>query len=174
MFRIKCPVFQQLMKTLFLIVSPMMYERQVTDRAGAITMNSLSVKRKKLKYILYAMYATDVTFQKSNRPAENNQESKRYLSGNHKLYGYKVEVSVLPNGMALEFSLHQPGSVSDIAIFREAFDLHEDASAKWHGDIVLSDHDHLRSQFPMKWAIRTDKVHKRDKDTLRVLYPMKK
>ena len=150
MFRIKGPVFQRLMKTFLLIVSAILYERQVTDRAGVITMKTLSAKGKKFKSHPYAMYATDVTFQQTNRPAGNHQESKRYFSAKHKLYGYTVEVSVLPNGLALGSSLHWPGSASDITIFREAFDWHEDASEKEPGDMVVSDHGPLRTQCPMK------------------------
>ena len=66
----------------------------------------------------YARYAVDVTFQKSNRPSGNISEGKRYLSGDRKLYGYKLELSVLPTGLAIGCMEHYPGSVSDLEIFR--------------------------------------------------------
>ena len=47
--------------------------------------------------------------------------------------------------------------MSDLTIFRKGFDWHENASEKEPGDIVLSDHGSLWSQFPIKWAILTDK-----------------
>ena len=37
MFRIKGPVFQRLMKSFLLVISPVVYERQVRDRAGILT-----------------------------------------------------------------------------------------------------------------------------------------
>lgn len=46
-----------------------------------------------------AHYATDVTFQQANCPSVNIQEEKKYYSGKHKLYGFKVEVSVLANSL---------------------------------------------------------------------------
>ncbi|ETP52658.1 hypothetical protein F442_02362 [Phytophthora nicotianae P10297] len=49
----------------------------------------------------YARYATDVTFQQSNMPSGKMKERVAYYSAKHHLHGYKVEVSVLPNGLAL-------------------------------------------------------------------------
>eukprot|EP00171_Calliarthron_tuberculosum_P002383 IDg2383t1 len=51
--------------------------------------------------------------QQASRPYGNMQESKVYISGKHKLYGFKVELSVRPNGLAVDFSTHCPGSVSE-------------------------------------------------------------
>ncbi len=62
----------------------------------------------------YALEAIDVTFQEANRPTGNMQEGKVYFSGKHKLYRYKVQVAVRPNGLASAFSRHYPGSISDI------------------------------------------------------------
>ena len=165
---------KRLMKSFLLVVSPVVYERQVTDQAGILTMNVLPNKGKQFKHHPHALYATDVTFQQTNRPSGNHQESKRYFSGKNRLYGYKVEVSVLPNGLALVFSLHRHGSVSDLTMFREGFDWHENASEKKPGDMVVSDHGPLQTQFPMKWAILTDKGYQGANDTLRVLFPKKK
>lgn len=44
---------------------------------------------------------TDETFQESNLPSQNMDGRKKYVSGKHKLYGYKVEISVLPIGFYL-------------------------------------------------------------------------
>lgn len=41
MFRIKEPMLQRLMKSFLLFVSPVVYERQVPDRAGFLTMKVL-------------------------------------------------------------------------------------------------------------------------------------
>ena len=66
-----------------------------------------------------ARYARDVTFQTAFRPSGSVEEGTRYSSGKHKLYGFKVEVSVTPNGFAVGSSMHEPGSVSDLVIFQE-------------------------------------------------------
>ena len=124
MCRVKGAVFQRLMESFSHVVSPLVYERQLTDPAGIVTVTVLPNKTKHFKHHPYAFYATDVTFQQRNRPFGNHQASKRYFSAEHKLYGYNVEVSVFPNGLALGSSLHRLGSVSDLTIFRECFDWH--------------------------------------------------
>lgn len=50
----------------------------------------------------HALYATNVTFQQAYRPNVSLKEGKIYFSGKHKLYGYVVEVSVLPNGLKID------------------------------------------------------------------------
>ena len=72
-----------------------------------------------------ARYATDVTFQQANRPSGSLEEGKKYYSGKHKLYGYKVEVSVLPIGIAVHCTDHYPGSIADIDIFYKNLDFHD-------------------------------------------------
>lgn len=64
-------------------------------------------------------YATDVTFQQSNKQKRNTAEGKVYFSGKDSLYGYKAEVFVISTGLAVGCSLFYPGSVADIQIFRE-------------------------------------------------------
>lgn len=80
----------------------------------------------------------------------------------------------MPNGLSFGSSLQRTGSESDLTIFRESFDWHENASEKEPWDTVVSDHDPLRSQFPTEWAISTDKGYHGAKDILRVLFPKKK
>lgn len=69
------------------------------------------------KHFPFSRYATVVTFQEYNRPNGNLQEVKKYFSGKHKLYGYKLEVFVLPNGLAIGCSTHYPGSVAEVDSF---------------------------------------------------------
>lgn len=82
-------------------------------------MEKLRKENQVFKNFKYARYATDVTFQQSFRPSGSIEEGKAYFSGKHKLYGYKVEVSVLPNGMAIGATRHYPGAVSDLRICQE-------------------------------------------------------
>lgn len=44
--------------------------------------------------------------------------------GKLKLSGFKVEITVRPNGIATSFSKHYPGSVSDLPIFSERVGKH--------------------------------------------------
>lgn len=43
---------------------------------------------------------------------------KERIIAMEKLYGYKLEVSVIPSGFAVVCSSHYPGSTSDLTIFR--------------------------------------------------------
>lgn len=69
-------------------------------------------------------------FQNSNRPRGNVQEGNAYFSGKNKLYGFKVEVSVLPNGQAINCTQQFAGSVSYIDIFYHNLRFHQQASVK--------------------------------------------
>lgn len=55
--------------------------------------------------------------QQGNR---NMQEVKRYFSRKHKLYGYKIEASILPNGLCTGLTPHYPGSTSDLEFFQKS------------------------------------------------------
>lgn len=51
------------------------------------------------RHYKFALYATDVKFQHTNRPAGKHEEAKVNFSNKHKVYGYNSEVSVLTNGV---------------------------------------------------------------------------
>ena len=121
-----------------------------------------------------ALCATDVSFQQANRPSGMHLESKKYFSNRQKMYGYKTEVSVLPNGIALACSDHDPGSVSYLAMFRSMAHFHRRATKNNEHDSLTPDHGPLRTLYPMNWAIPTDKAYQGAPDSLRVLYPKKK
>ena len=93
-----------------------LYEVLVLEKAERWTMARLVEEKRSFCNFPYARCATDVTFQQANRPSGNVAEGKKYYSGKHKLYGFKVEVSVLPTGIATQCTEHFPGSVSDIDI----------------------------------------------------------
>lgn len=73
--------------------------------------------RKKIKTFRFARSATDVTFQQDNSATGTLEQSESYFIGKPKLYGYKVEISVLPKGNTIGFSNHLAGKVSDIGIY---------------------------------------------------------
>ncbi|KAG2761239.1 hypothetical protein PC129_g23268 [Phytophthora cactorum] len=64
----------------------------------------------------YALYATEVKFQTAYRPGGRFTEQKVFFSAKHKLYGFKIERSVAPPGVAVDVSDHSPGSTSDLAM----------------------------------------------------------
>lgn len=84
----------------------------------------LSDGQQGFKNFLEALYAVDVTFQKSYLPSDAISEGKLYLCSKNKLYALKVEVSVLPNGLVVLYSSHFPGSVSDFEIILHCREFH--------------------------------------------------
>lgn len=46
------------------------------------------------------------------------QEGKVYFSGKHKIYGFKVKISVLSSGVAVSCIKHYPDLVSDLEVFQ--------------------------------------------------------
>lgn len=66
-----------------------------------------------------AHYATDVTIQPSNRQSGNLSESRLYSSKKNGLYGYRIDVTVVQNGIEIGCSAHEPGSVSEFYIFQD-------------------------------------------------------
>ena len=104
------------------------------------------------KHYLCARYAGDVTFCQSNCPSGSLQEGKKYFCGKHKLYGYKVEVSVLPIGLAVHCNSHYPGSVADIDIFYKNADIHDVAflKSKNEGQSQALDYEPYHETYPDK------------------------
>ena len=174
MFRIKGFVFQRMVKSFLLLVSEQLYDGMVVEIRSRNTMKHLASKNRLFKHHPHALYAIDVTFQQTNRPSGNHQDSKISYSAKHKLYGYKMEVSVFPTGLAACASHHRPGSVSDLTMFREMHEFHKTATEKGSDQLTIPDHGLLRSKYPNNWAILADKGYQGDADELRVLCPKKK
>lgn len=65
-------------------------------------------------------YTENTRFQQAKRPtALNLAEGKRYFSKEHKVYGFKSEVLLVPNGIRICSSANAPGNVADITVFEE-------------------------------------------------------
>lgn len=79
-----------------------------------------------------ALYVVDVTFQHSFRPSRcgSMEAGKRYFQGKHKLYGYEIEVCMLPNGLAFGCTQQHHDLVLDFEIFQCSRDLHENELRK--------------------------------------------
>lgn len=78
-----------------------------------------------LKYYEHARYATNVIFHQPELPTDTIAEAKKYYSRKYHLCGYKTEVSVLPNGLAIGCSRSYAGSTAGVCIFRETTNWHK-------------------------------------------------
>ncbi|RHY70326.1 hypothetical protein DYB35_009333 [Aphanomyces astaci] len=97
-------------------------------------------------------------------------DKKVYHSGKHSFYGYKVELSVLPNGFAINCTKHYKGSVSDKTIFDENLDFHMASLTKQANEDRIDDPDHATRQ----WAVLADKGYQGIQRDLRAVIPIKK
>lgn len=77
-----------------------------------------------------ARYATDAIFLQAEKPLENLEEGRRHFLQKRILYGYKVEVSVMPIGLAIGSSVMFRGSVSNVDMYHQSSQWHYDALAK--------------------------------------------
>ena len=123
----------------------------------------------------FCLYAVDVTFQCSNCLVGNYQESKKYVSNKHKLYGYKTEISVLSNGLAIDASVHHPGILLDIGILRHNIAWHKDALSKKEAEMnTVLDVGTLREEFEGLWGLNMDKGFQGSRKFIRAVLPRKK
>ncbi|KAH9105473.1 hypothetical protein LEN26_014757 [Aphanomyces euteiches] len=104
----------------------------------------------------YALYATDVKFQPAYKPAGRFEEQKEYFSGKRKLYGYKIEVSVAPPGIAVLSTQHYPGSKADVSIFHDNIDQHYLHLSKSENEKSQADYGKLGVEYPDHWALLVD------------------
>lgn len=86
-------------------------------------MNEMDGNNQLFKHFPFCFEAIAVTFQQANRPFGYIKEGKFYVSGKHKLYGFKVEFALRPNGFASAFSKRYPGSTSDLSIMRTVLEI---------------------------------------------------
>lgn len=74
------------------------------------SMTNMVAKDRFIENIPYARYACDARFHETNSPPGLKfSEPKRFFSEKHKVYGFKVEVSVLPSGICVYTGAHVPG-----------------------------------------------------------------
>ncbi len=71
-----------------------------------------------------------------------------YFSGKYKLYGYKTEVSVRPNGLAVARSAYHPGSVADLNIMHHMSEFHEHSLEKSEAETSYDESDILHETYP--------------------------
>lgn len=93
-------------------ISHHLYDKYDKTGPKKVRINDIS----KFQNFDYARYDTNLAFQHTNRPPGNLQESNKYFSVKHHLYGYKLEASVISNGLETSFKTHNPGSISGVDI----------------------------------------------------------
>jgi hypothetical protein len=80
-----------------------------------------------------------------------------FFSAKHKLYGFKVEVSVSPRGLAVWNTNHYPGSASDLTIMVQNREVHLKNLQKTEQELLLPDHGEGSESHPRHWAVLVDK-----------------
>lgn len=136
-------------------------------------MRRLHQDRMRFKNFNGARYATDVTLQHSLRSSGSIEEGKLYFSGKYKLYGYKIEVSVLPNGLTLGFSGHFQGSVADLQILQRNRFWHEKELKTTTDEKPWEDTELLADKYPRAWGLIVDKEYQGCAEFMRGISPIK-
>ncbi|RHZ02951.1 hypothetical protein DYB35_013554, partial [Aphanomyces astaci] len=126
---------------------PYLMRRFVTAVEQKWTMQALAESGHRFKNFPAARYATNVTFQQTN-----------------------VEVSVVPNGFAIDCTKFYKGSVSDKTIFDENIDSHLANLAKRTGETTLEDLEPGMEQ----WAVLADKGCQGIQHNVWAVLPLKK
>ncbi|ETV90466.1 hypothetical protein H310_14746 [Aphanomyces invadans] len=115
-FGLKAPTLEKLVVRVVAVCSELLYDSFVVKP----TMTSLRTKSKVFAHFPYALYATD-----------------------HKLYRFKIEASVSPEVLLVDMSPHEPGSVSDLTMFRNRLDDHLQALSKTDNELAINDNGEL-------------------------------
>lgn len=173
-FGLKAPTFERIVIVMLRTVSALAYERYVAQMLHKYNMAYLIEKQQTFAHFPFARYATDATFHHTNRPTGNMQESKQYYSGKHKLYGYKSEASVLPNGIAVMISSHYKGATSDLDMFRRHACQHRGMLRKHGEEHGIIDSGKLSDKYPNLWTVLLDKGYYGAAQETRAIYPTKK
>ena len=173
-FGVKGLTFERMIVNCVNIVSEYLYNYLVETEARRFSLSDIEEKGKGFYHYPFAKYATDVTFQQSNRSLGNHQESKVYFSGKYKLYGYKCEVSVLPIGIACHATGYFPCSVADIDIFYKHHEQHLTLTRKTKTEEEYEDNDLHADKYPNHWAILFDKGYQGSLEMVRAVYPSRK
>ncbi|RHY21277.1 hypothetical protein DYB32_009856, partial [Aphanomyces invadans] len=169
-FGFKAPTFEKLVMRVFTVVEPVLYERLIAPQSMA----SLAQSGHLFANFPYAAYAVDVKFQPSLRPMGRFAEQKRYYSGKHGLYGYKIEAAVSPEGLCVAMSSSHPGSVHDFTILHDRQAIHQAMLNKSPDEQLRPDHGELATQYPAQWACLADMGYTGIGHVLRGIHPKRR
>ncbi|KAH9146838.1 hypothetical protein AeRB84_009342 [Aphanomyces euteiches] len=155
MFDIKGLSFERLIIKFIDVVETVSHEKNVLEVAKKYNMRVTSGRV--FRHFPSARYAVDVTFQQSYKPSGTMPEIKAFYSKKHALYGFKVEVSVHPNGLTIDCSDHARGATANIQIFRVNIDFHRREIKKMADDGNWLDEGPYLNEFGDEWCILADK-----------------
>jgi hypothetical protein len=173
-FGIKAGTFQKAVTGFAEVLAPFLYNKFVAAVSTKFSMRALVLSGNTFKYHQFARYTTDVTFQHANMPSGNMKERSGYYSAKHHLHGYKVEVSVLPNGLAVNCTAHYPGNKADIEIFRDNHEFHLQELRKADDERDLTDDGPMADEYPDSWCVLADKGYQGLASDFRAITPHKK
>ena len=169
-FRMSSSQLQKTVSKIMYLVEPILTKRLITP----YSMTELNEAGTLFNYFPYALYATDVKFQQGNRPSGSHLESKTHYSQKHKLYGFKLECSVAPNGQCVYIADHAVGSENDLTIFRNNIGAHQTLLKKKNTEQDINDHGELWDRYVEYWATLVDKGYQGLGVDIRALHPKKK
>lgn len=119
-FNMKVSKFERHIIKFIAIVSPIMYQRLVVNVEGKFKIWTFEIQKISIRPLWNRCYISAVV-STSWFPSGG----ELYFSGKHKLYGYKVEVSVLPIGLAINETNHHSGSLFDLEILQRNRNFHK-------------------------------------------------
>ncbi|KAH9083270.1 hypothetical protein LEN26_021012 [Aphanomyces euteiches] len=171
LFNFTSATFERMMAKFLLKVYEHLYDLFVVDEAATRSMSNLVASGKTFRNYQSALYAVDVSFQQGSHPHGPHNEALHAFSGKHHLYGKKVEISVSPAGVALNVSVHEPGSIHDKTIFHNNEDFHLRARLKKSNERIMEDSGPLRDEYPDEWALLADKGYQSLQHKVRAVIP---
>ncbi|TYZ57883.1 hypothetical protein PybrP1_004401 [[Pythium] brassicae (nom. inval.)] len=150
---------------------PLLFDAFVSVVSSLHPMDRVVTSGQAFRHYPCARYAMGVTFQQTNTPAHNLDI---YYSAKHNLHSIKVEVSALPNGLAISCSRCYPGTEADITILRKNIDFHRHRLLKTAGvQELIADDGPLLEEDSDSWALLVDKGYVGLALNLRAIHPAK-
>ncbi|RLO01997.1 hypothetical protein DYB28_014902, partial [Aphanomyces astaci] len=174
MFAAASPTFSKRVITFLEAIHPHLKTKYIDNVGAKWTMEHLTSTGQRFANFPAALYAVDVTFQKTNAPAGTFSEKKMYYSKKHGHYGLKVEASVVPTGFAINVTAAVPGSVADISIFEANEAFHADKMRKTDAERDMPDAGPMLDEYPNDWAILADKGYQGLHRRMRAITPAKR
>jgi hypothetical protein len=169
-FGMRTPTFEKMINKMLDLIEPRLVERFIRPPS----MTSIRESNIRFQNFAFALYANDVKFQPAHRPSGRFTEQKRYFSGKHKLYGFKLECAVAPPGVCVHISAHEPGSTSDLTMCLKNIETHRQMLKKTAEEREQDDFADGADRFPDSWAVLVDKGYQGLDSELRTLQPKKK
>ncbi|ETV90146.1 hypothetical protein H310_15019 [Aphanomyces invadans] len=149
----KAATFSNRITQFIRVLHPYLIRKNIDEQGVKWTMHQLAVAGHQFETYKSALYAVDVTFQQTTAPAVSFGEKKTYFSKKHGLYGHKVEVSVAPNGLAINATDCAVGSTSDFEMFKANLGFHSHQLEKQPNDYNWDDWSGLGVVLLVWWEV---------------------